>query len=126
MTEHRHVDGALMISFGAVHPGREQLAIDTFTEMSRFLGERLADGELTAFQPFFFADGAVAGMIGFVLVEGRREVLDDLRRREPFVRLVLRAGAGSSNVRVDALAAGSEAGRLVNLYREVHTELGLL
>ena len=126
MTEHTHVDGALMVSFGAAHPGRERLAVETFTELSRFFGERLSDGQISTFQPFFFAGGAVGGTVGFFLVEGRRDALDQLRHHEEFVRLMLRAGAASSDVRVDPLVAGSEAGRLVNLYREVRDELGLL
>ena len=126
MAEPRHVDGALLVSFGAVHPGRERLAVDTFTELSRFLGERLSDGDLTSFQPFFYGGGAVNGTVGFFLVEGHRERLDDLRNDERFARLLLRAGAATANVRVDPLVAGPEAGRLVNLYREVRDELGLL
>ena len=42
------------------------------------------------------------------------------------MRQVLRAGAATANVRVQTLIAGSEAGRLVNLYRDVRKELGLL
>jgi hypothetical protein len=126
VAEHTHVDGALLVSFGAVHPGRERLAVDTFTELSRYFGERLSEGELTSFQPFFYADGAVRGSIGFFLLEGRRDILDELRRRESFVKLLLRAGAATSDVRVDTLVAGPEAGRLVHLYRDVRDELGLL
>jgi hypothetical protein len=63
---------------------------------------------------------------GFFLLEGRREDLDALRREEWFQRLLLRAGAVVTNVRVHTLIAGSEAGRLVNLYREVRGDLGLL
>ena len=126
MTDHVHVDGALMVSFGAVHPGRERLAVDIFTELSRYFGQRLSDGDLTSFQPYFYGSGAVGGTIGFFLLEGHRERLDDLRNDESFARLLLRAGAATSNVRVDPLLAGPEAGRLVNLYREVRDELGLL
>ena len=126
MNEPAHVDGALMVSFGAVHPGRERLAVDTFTELSRYFGERLSAGDLTSFQPFFYGGGAVGGTVGFFLLEGHRERLDDLRADEQFGRLLLRAGAASANIRVDPLVAGPEAGRLVNLYREVRDELGLL
>jgi hypothetical protein len=115
-----------MVSFGAVHPGRERLAVDTFTELSRFFGERLSAGELTSFQPFFYSGGAVGGTTGFFLIEGHRDTLDGLRHRADFARLLLRAGAATTNVRVDPLIAGPEAGRLVNLYREVRDELGLL
>lgn len=121
-----HVGGALMVSFGAVHPGRERLAIETFTELSRFFGQRLSDGDLTSFQPFFYGSGAVGGTVGFFLLEGHRERLDDLRADDDFGRLLLRAGAATANVRVESLLAGPEAGRLVNLYREVRGELGLL
>ena len=123
---HTHVDGALMVSFGAVHPGRERLAVDTFTEMSRFFGERLTDGDLTSFQPFFYGSGAVGGTVGFFLLEGPRDRIEGMRAGQAFVRLLLRAGASTANVRVDALVAGPDAGRLVNLYREVRDELGLL
>ena len=115
-----------MVSFGAVHPGREQLALDTFTELSRFFGRQLSDGVISSFQPFFFADGAVRGTVGFFLLEGRRDALDALRRDDAFLRLQLRAAAATTDVRVDTLIAGSEAGRLANLYREVRDELGLL
>ena len=115
-----------MVSFGAVHPGRERLAVDTFTELSRFFGERLSDGDLTSFQPFFYGGGAVGGTVGFFLLEGHRDRLDAMRDDERFGRLLLRAGAATANVRVDPLVAGPEAGRLVNLYREVRDELGLL
>lgn len=125
-THHAHVDGALMVSFGAVHPGRERLAVDTFTELSRFFGERLSDGDLTSFQPFFYGGGAVGGTIGFFLLEGHRDRLGAITDDEGFARLLLKAGAASANVRVDPLVAGPEAGRLVNLYREVRDELGLL
>ena len=124
--EHHHVDGALMVSFGPVHVGREALAVDQFTEISRYLGRLLADGTITTFKPYFFADGAMGDIIGFFLLEGSRTTLDELRRTEEFVKVLLRAGAAVENVRSHALVAGSEAGRLVNLYREIRAELGLL
>jgi hypothetical protein len=120
------VDGALMLSFGAVVPGREKLAVETFTEVGRHLGLLMDAGVLTSFRPYFFADGMMNDVSGFFLLEGRREQLDALRREEAFARLILRVGAATSNVRVSTLLAGSDAGRLVNLYREVRAELGLL
>lgn len=121
-----HRDGAVMISFGAVVPGREQLAVASFTELSRYLGRLVADERLRGFKPFFFADGLVGDVSGFFLLEGQRDDLEAVRREPEFGRQLLRAGAASSNVRVHTLVAGSEAGRLVNLYREVRAELGLI
>jgi hypothetical protein len=123
---HTQIDGAVMISFGAVPTGREALAVDSFVELSRSLGQLLTDGVITAFQPFFFADGQLGDVSGFFIVEGQRVKLDDLRRDEAFVRMILRASAATENLRVHTLIAGSDAGRLVNLYREVRTELGLI
>ena len=123
---HAPIDGALMVSFGAVHTGREALAVELFTELSRYLGKLLADGKVSAFRPFFFADGMMGDVLGFFLIEGRRDALDQLRREEEFVRMILRAGAASQNVRVHTLMAGSQAGRLVRLYGEVRSELGLI
>ena len=120
------VDAALMLSFGAVLPGREALAIETFLEVGRQLGRLLDEGTVTSFRPYFFADGAMGDTSGFFLVEGDRERLDALRREEAFLALVLRAGAATASVRVHTLLAGSAAGRLVNLYREVRGGLGLL
>ena len=119
-----HTSGALMLSFGAVHTGREALAVEMFTEVSRYLGKLLADDAIENFKPFFFADGMQADVIGFFLIEGQRERLDALRRREDFQRIILRTGAATANVRVHSLIAGTEAGRLVNLYRQVRSELG--
>ena len=115
-----------MISFGAVQTGREALAVDTFVELSRYLGQLLTDDVISEFQPFFFADGQLGDVSGFFIVEGKRAKLDDLRRDESFLRQILRASAATENVRVHTLVAGSDAGRLVNLYREVRTELGLI
>jgi len=123
---HPHVDGALMISFGAVHPGREKLAIEMFTELSRYLGQLLADEVITSFKPYFFADGLMGDVLGFFMIEGRRASLDDVRRHEEFLTIMLRAGAATANVRVHTMVAGSEAGRLVNLYAEVRRDLGLI
>ena len=120
------VDGALMLSFGAVVPGRERLAVDLFVEVGRYLGRLMDSGVVSSFRPYFFADGAMHDVSGFFLLEGDREELDALRRDEEFVALLLRAGAATANVRVHTLLAGSDAGRLVNLYREVRQELGLL
>lgn len=121
-----HVSGALMLSFGAVHIGREALAVDMFTEVSRHLGRLLADDAITAFSPFFFADGQLGGMSGFFLVEGHRERLDAIRRDPAFQQLILRTGAATANVGVHTLVAGTEAGRLVNLFRSVRRDLGLI
>lgn len=123
---HDHVDGALMVSFGAVFPGREALALGAFTEASRDFGRLLAEGVISSFKPFFFADGQLGDVAGFFILEGRRETLDAVRREEWFQRLLLRAGSTVNNVRVHTLVAGSEAGRLLNLYREVREELGLI
>ena len=124
--EHHHVDGAVMVSFGQVHPGREAHAVRAFTEISRYFGRLLADDVISSFKPFFFADGTVQDVSGFFIIEGQRERIDELRRDEGFVTALLRAGAAVQNVRAHTLVAGSEAGRLVNLYREVREELGLL
>ena len=121
-----HISGMLMVSFGAVHPGREALAVDMFTELSRYLGKLVAEELITGFKPVFYADGQEADVIGFFLVEGHRESLDGLRRRREFVRQILRMGAATANVRVQTLIAGTEAGRLVNLYRDIRSELGLM
>src|SRR5579884_1733390 len=115
-----------MISFGAVHPGREKLAIEMFTELSRYLGQLLADEVITSFKPYFFADGLMGDVLGFFMIEGRRASLDDVRRHEEFLTIMLRAGAATANVRVHTMVAGSEAGRLVNLYAEVRRDLGLI
>jgi hypothetical protein len=107
-------------------PGRERLAVDLFVEVGRYLGRLMDSGVVSTFRPYFFADGQVGDVSGFFLLEGDREELDALRRDEEFVALLLRAGAATANVRVHTLLAGSDAGRLVNLYREVRQELGLL
>jgi hypothetical protein len=120
-----HTTGAVMLSFGAVHPGREALAVEQFTEVSRYLGKLLADDVIEGFKPYFFADGMHGDVSGFFIIEGQRERLDALRRKEDFLRVVLRTSAATANVRVHSLIAGSEAGRLVNLYKDVRRDLGL-
>ena len=45
------VDGALMLSFGAVVPGRERLAVDLFVEVGRYLGRLMDAGVVSTFRP---------------------------------------------------------------------------
>ncbi|HZT66719.1 MAG TPA: hypothetical protein VFA11_13110 [Acidimicrobiales bacterium] len=125
-TEPTHVDGALMISFGPVIPGREALAVELFTALSRYLGRLLADEDIAGFRPYFFADGPMNDVIGYFLVEGHREDLDRLRRQESFVELMLRIGAATQTVATHTLVAGTSAGRLVNLYAQIRRELGFI
>src|SRR5207245_5976451 len=86
-----HVDGALLISFGAVHVGREALAVDQFTELSRYLGRVLAEGAISGFRPYFFADGRSGDVVGFLLLEGRRDRLAPPRPQEGLPRHVAKA-----------------------------------
>jgi len=124
--DHEGVDAAVMLSFGSVIPGREALAVDMFTEVGQVLGRLMDAGAITSFRPYFFADGSAGDVSGFFLLHGRRARLDELRRDEAFVALVLRVGAAVANVRAQSLVAGSGAGRMVNLYREIRADLGLL
>jgi hypothetical protein len=119
----QHITGGLMLTFGAAHPGREQLAVEVFRSLSRFLGEVLADHLICSFKPYFYAAGGVGTTAAFFLVEGDRDQLEALRRRDDFQRLLLRAGTATADVRVHALVAGAAAGRLANLYRDVFGEL---
>ena len=124
--EIERVSAAVMVSFGEVHVGREALAADTFVTFSRYLGRLLADGDISGFRPYLIADGQLGDVSGFFLLEGEREHLDELRRRPEFQRELLRAGACTHNVQAHTLLAGSDAGRAVNLFREVREELGLI
>jgi hypothetical protein len=124
--DHEAADAALLLSFGAVIPGREALAVKSFTEVGRALGRLMDAGTISSFRPYFYADGLAGDVSGFFLLHGRRDRLDQLRRDEAFTALVLRVGGAVANVRLQTLVAGSAAGRMVNLYREVRRELGLL
>jgi len=124
--DHEGVDAAVMLSFGPVIPGREALAVDLFTEVGQVLGRLMDAGTITGFRPYFYADGLAGDVSGFFLLHGRRPRLDELRRDEGFTALVLRVGAAVGNVRAQSLVAGSGAGRMVNLYREIRQDLGLL
>lgn len=122
----RHVTGALMLSWGPVHVGRELLAVDVYDEVFKYLGRLHGEGRIDRFRPYFFADGNLSGTTGFFIIEGDRSTLDDLRRSAEFVRLLIKANAVASNVRISTLTAGTEAGRFIHLYREVRAELGLV
>lgn len=121
-----HVDGALMVSFGAVVPGRERLASENFVEVSQYFGKLRADGRISDFRLYFFADGQFAETNGFWILQGRRRDLDAIRTDEEFIRLFARGTASNQNVRIENLWAGATAGRIANVYREARREIGLL
>jgi len=45
--EREHVSGALMLSFGEIHPGRENAAVEAFREMARYFGALLTEGRIS-------------------------------------------------------------------------------
>ena len=114
-----------MLAFGASRQGREDLAAETYVDASKYFGTLLADGRIARFHPYFFADGPLADMNGFFLLEGDRESLDALRRDEEFRLFMMKAGMVVDRLRTHSLLAGTEAGRQINLARRARREMGL-
>jgi hypothetical protein len=121
---HTRINAALMLSFGEVVPGREHLASESLVEVSRFLGSALSDDRISHFTPYFFADGPLADVVGFFLIEAEsRSQLFDLRTDQEFEEILAKAVISVRNIRLNTMHTGSEAGRILNLHRRVRDEI---
>ncbi|HEX7545068.1 MAG TPA: hypothetical protein VF361_09705, partial [Candidatus Limnocylindrales bacterium] len=87
---------ALFIGFGPTIPGREQLALTLFNEVTGYYAGLQERGEIESFEAVLLEPhGGELG--GFLLLRGEAEKLDRVRRSEEFVGYNARAGLALLN-----------------------------
>jgi hypothetical protein len=116
-------DAALFIGWGEVVRGRERKAIEVLNESLQYYAQLQQDGKVESFEPWFLAPHG-GDLLGFILLRGEREQLDEIQRSPEFERLQTRASLIVDGTGVINAYTGEALGRLVGLFQEASGDLG--
>lgn len=115
---------ALFIGWGEVVRGRERKAVEVFNEGMQYYGQLEQDGKIESFDAYVL--GRHGGdLVGFILVHGRAEQLDELRRSPEFERQRIRAAMIVERLGIVDAYRGEALGRLMGQVEQATDELGI-
>lgn len=115
-------DHALFVGWGEIVTGREQQAVQVFSETVAFYGQLQQQGEIAGFEPFFLEPhGGDLG--GFFLVRGERDQLARLRTSEEFLRVIQRASLVVHRIGVVSAFSGDELTRQLGEFQQQVADL---
>lgn len=114
---------ALFIGWGEVARGREKQALQVFQESIEYYGRLQREGRIERFDVLFLGPHG-GDLNGFVVLQGERQKLDEVRSSDEFERLLARA-----SIIVEALGAipgytGEALAKQVQLFQTAADELG--
>jgi len=115
----------LLIRYGKLVPGREQQAIALFQESMTFFQDKLASGEITAFEPFFFMTSDLDQELGFFVVKGPAPAMFALMENEAYRTLMQKGMALVEHLHSDLLTVGEGIAAQVERSMKIHAELAL-
>ena len=115
-------NAALFVGWGTAIAGREQQALQVFSETLQYYGQLQQRGEIDSFAPFFLEPHG-GDLLGFILIRGEREQLDRLRSDREFIRRTVRAQLIVQRAGVVAAYGGDELTALVGDYQQQLAEL---
>ena len=104
-------NGALVIGWGSVIPGREQKSLQVFSEAIQYYARLQQQGTIESFEPVAL-DYHGGDLQGFLLIRGDREKLNTLRNSEEFLSLNNRAALVVNNLGIINAFIGEELQRL--------------
>lgn len=67
------MESGIRISWGKMVPGREQRALDLFAEVMTYFGKKVANEELSYFEPFLVRTADLEIETGFIIIKGPAE-----------------------------------------------------
>ncbi len=114
--------GALVIGWGPAVRGREQQALQVWSEVIQYYTQLQQQGTIESFEPVALEPHG-GDLAGFLLIRGDREKLNALRTSEEFLRLTNRVGLVVDNFGVITAFIGEELRRLYADYRTQASEL---
>jgi hypothetical protein len=112
----------LFIGWGPVVRGREQTALKVFQETIEFHGALQQDGKIDGFDAHLIAPHG-GDLAGFIMLQGERSKLDDVRSSEDFERLIARAGTVVDQVGVLNAYSGEALGQTMARFQAASAEL---
>jgi hypothetical protein len=117
---------ALIVKYGKLVPGREQQAIELFTETKEFLDEQLKAGYITYYEPFIYTTGDWEVDTGFWLTKGERDKLLRVIDTEKFKWIMARAQFVVDHLRLEWLDFGEAIPEQVERASKVVSEFAFV
>lgn len=112
---------ALIISWKAAIPGREQKALEFAADADEYWGKQASQGRCTSPEWFFLPTGG-----GIWMVKGDRKVLEDLVAADDSRRLLARGALLLEDWQYLLAEAGSGAEQFMKDYGTVGEQLGIM
>src|SRR5437764_15379292 len=103
-------NGALVIGWGSVIPGREQKSLQVFNEAIQYYTRLQQQGTIESFEPVALEPHG-GDLAGFLLIRGDREKLNALHTSDEFIRLYRRSALIVDNMGVITAFIGEELQR---------------
>lgn len=124
--EARAVETGYFIKYGRLVPGREEKAVELFSETITFWQRHLTEGRITFFEPVLFATGDVEVDLGFFFIKGPEETLTPIIASEDYRVLLTRASYVVDHLQTELLVVGDEVMRQAERTLKVAPEFALV
>jgi hypothetical protein len=115
----------LIVKWGKLVPGREQQAIDLFTEATEFFTEYVDKKVISSFEPFFYWTSDKDQEVGFFVLKGPQEKIFELIENERFLWLQEKAMYTVEHFTFDLLTVGEGITKQLARSAKVRVELGI-
>ena len=119
------MEAGLWISWGKPVPGHEQEAIGLIGEAIQFLTNKKDFGYITWFEAFMPVTTDYDEEVGFFVIKGPAEKIDELRFDENWLYLLTKAGVLVNHFKVSYLRVGDAVPEQIDRVAKVYAELGV-
>ena len=116
----------LFLRFGKLVPGREEKAIELFTEAVEYFGAKVKKGILTYFEPFFLRTADLEEETGFMIMRGPAPEVFKMIEEEPFLKLVEKGYFLVEHLTWHLLTVGEGITQQLERSGKVRAELGIV
>jgi hypothetical protein len=120
------VETGVLYRWGKLVPGREQLGVDLFMEVSEYFAKKLEKGVLTYFEPFFFQTSDLEAEAGFFIIKGPLPEIFGLMEDEKYLALVTKAAFVVDHFQIDYLTVGERIPVAIERSAKIRAELGIV
>lgn len=114
---------AIMFEWGMPIEGRESKALEEFMASMAWFSELKEGSKIESFASYGTLTGDMADRSGFVIIEGTKQQMDELRHAEEYRIRINRMVSIAHNVRIQLLETGDEMPKRMMRYGKVAKEM---
>jgi len=112
------METGLFFKWGKVVPGLEKESLDLFTDVTTYYGKKLANGMITAFEPYLVSSGDI-DFNGFMIVKGPVAEIFKILEEPAFKEHTTRAYRIFEHFGWELLTVGEAIGEQLALFKKV-------